>query len=44
MVISTLVHFTSIQIGLWLESYKAEVVPVMEASLECSVDFNLKYV
>jgi 3-phenylpropionate/trans-cinnamate dioxygenase ferredoxin subunit len=36
--------FTSIQIGLWLVSYKAEVVPWTEASLGCSADFNLKYV
>jgi hypothetical protein len=35
---------TSIQIGLWLVSYKAEVVPWTEASLGCSADFNLKYV
>jgi hypothetical protein len=43
-VIFTLMHFTSIQIGLRLVSYKAEVAPWMEVSLGFSVDFNLKYV
>jgi hypothetical protein len=41
VVIFTLVHFTSIQIGFGLESYKAGVVPWTEASLGLPVDFNL---
>ena len=39
-MIFTLAHVTSIQIGLWLVSYKAEVVPWTEASLGCSADFH----